>query len=121
MSKVISEEKKKNLIDSYICMAKFLFKTQRNEFGALGGKPLNVVQLISQDNSRHCIMFVWSLTNKTTELVFIFIFLKKRWLNEKLLPCFSGREKRIQVFNLFHELKTVSNMEYSKYIIIGRK
>lgn len=33
---------------------KFLFKNQRNEFGALEKKLLNVVQLISQDNSRHC-------------------------------------------------------------------
>lgn len=74
-------------------MAKFLFKNQRNEFGALGGKPLNVVRLISQDNSRHCIMFVWFLTNKTTELVFIFIFLKKRWISESYCLVFLKGKK----------------------------
>ena len=53
---------------------KFLFKNLKNEFEALGRKPLNAVQLISQDNSRHCIMFVWFLTHKTTNL-FLFLFL----------------------------------------------
>ena len=57
---------------------KFLFKNQRNEFEALGRKPLNAIQLISQDNRRHCIMFVWSLTHKTTNLfLFLFFFCRK--------------------------------------------
>lgn len=57
---------------------KFLFKTQRNEFEALGRKLLNAVQLISQDNSRRCIMFVWSLTHKAKKpVLFIFFFYRK--------------------------------------------
>jgi hypothetical protein len=49
----------------------------RNEFRAFGRKPLHAVQLISQDNSRHSIMFVLSLTHKTTFLFLGFYFYRK--------------------------------------------
>lgn len=97
---------------------KFLFKTQRNEFEALGRKPLNAVQLISQDNSRHCMMFVWSLTHKATKLVlFLYIFLQKIWLNEKLLPYFAERKKRIQLFNFLSRTENYFKIRTTPSII----
>lgn len=79
MARVISEEGKKFPLNGTSAWPdKFLFKNQRNEFEALGRKPLNALQLISQDNSRHCSMFVWSLTHKTTNsFVFLFFFYRK--------------------------------------------
>lgn len=57
---------------------KFLFKAQRNEFGALERKPLNVVQLISQDNSRHChVCLVLNTQNHKTCFYFYFFLEKK--------------------------------------------
>lgn len=77
MSRVISEGGKFPLNHKSAWPDKFLFKTQKNEFEALGRKPLNAVQLMSQDNSRHCIMFVWFLTHKTTNL-FLFLFFHRK-------------------------------------------
>lgn len=65
---------KKNPLWFTTCLARQIsIQKSRNEFGALGKKPLNAVQLISWDNSRHCIMLAWFLTPKNTKFVFIFL------------------------------------------------